>query len=332
MPFCVNIVEDAPMRIKAATALILMCLSTSPSLAQWSPERPIRVVTPCVAGSSYDSIMRMLAEPMSQSLKQQVVVDNRAGASGIIGADIVAKAAPDGHTLAFLGDNHLIFPAIGKSTPYDLFTDFAPIMRVAKLDNVVVSHFSLPAQNLKELIALFKANPGKYKFGSGGPAGTTHLAGERFALMAGVSILHVPYKGGATAMTGMLGNEVNMMIANMVVIKPHVQSGRLRAYAVAAGKRSEHLPGVPSTAEAGLPGLEVPQFYAMFAPARTPARVLTRVESDLKHILASPAVRTRIESQGADVALSNPQELAVFLKEQLTGYRKTALAAGIKAE
>lgn len=304
----------------------------SPALAQWAPERPIRAVTPFVAGSSYDSLMRMLAEPLGQALKQQVVVDNRAGATGIIGADIVAKAAPDGHTLAFLGDNHLIFPAIGKPTPYDLFRDFAPIMRVAKLDNVVVSHASLPAQSLKELIALFKGNPGKYKFGSGGHAGTTHLAGERFALMAGVSILHVPYKGGGTAVTGMLGNEVNMMIANMVVIKPHVQSGRLRAYAVAANKRSEHLPGVPSTAEAGLPGLEVPQFYALFAPARTPPHALNRLETELRQILASPAFRTRVETQGADVVESHPAELATFLRQQLEAYRKTAQAAGIKAD
>ena len=172
------------MRIRFMVALAVA--GVSPAAAQWQPERPIRVVLPFVAGSSYDSIIRMLAEPLSQSLKQQVVVDNRAGASGIIGADLVAKAAPDGHTLAFLGDNHLIFPAIGKATTYDLFRDFAPIMRVAKLDNVVVSHASLPAQTLKELIALFKANPGKYKFGSGGTAGTTHLASERFALMAGV--------------------------------------------------------------------------------------------------------------------------------------------------
>ena len=322
------------MRTGIVTAMFCLFALPSPVFAQgqWTPERPIRVVLPFVPGSSYDSIMRMLAEPLGQALKQAVVVDNRAGASGIIGADIVAKAAPDGHTLAFLGDNHLIFPAIGRPTPYDLFRDFAPLMRVAKLDNVVVSHASLPAQTLKELIALFKANPGKYKFGSGGQAGTTHLAGELFALMAGVSILHVPYKGGSTAVTGMLGNEVNMMIANMVVIKPLVASGRLRAYAVAANKRSDHLPGVPSTAEAGLPGLEVPQFYALFAPARTPGAVMMRLENELKQIVTSPAFRTRVEAQGADIVSSDPRELAAFLKTQLAGYRKTALAAGIKAE
>ena len=320
--------------MKTALTLLLVCV---PALVQaqgkpWSPERPIRVVTPFVPGSSYDTIMRMLAEPLSQALKQQVVVDNRAGASGIIGADIVAKAAPDGHTLAFFGDNHLIFPAIGKATPYDLFKDFAPIMQVAKLDNVVVTHFSVPAQTLKELIALLKANPGKYKYGSGGQAGATHLAGARFGVMAGVDILHVPYKGGGTAVAGMLGNEVNMMIANMVVVKPHVASGRLRAYAVASSKRSAHLQGVPSTAEAGLPGLEVPQFYALFAPARVAPAVVQRMELELNQILNSPAMRTRIEAQGADILASNPRALAAFMQEQLIGYRKTALAAGIKGD
>ncbi len=316
----------APLLIAAAVA------STSTLHAQTYPERPIRVLVPFVAASSYDTIMRIVAEPLGAALKQQVVVDNRAGASGIIGADIAAKAAPDGHTLTFLGDNHIIFPAIGKQTPYDLFADFAPLTQIAKLDNVVVSHSSLPAQNLKELIALFKASPGKYKFGSGGTAGTTHLASERFALLAGVSLLHVPYKGGGTAVTGMLGNEVNMMIANMVVTRPHVQSGRLRAYAVAASKRSSHLASVPTTAEAGLPGLEVPQFYALFAPARTPPRILSRLENELRQIVSSPVTRGRIDSQGADVVGSSPAELAAFLQTQLVSYRKTAQAAGIKSE
>lgn len=317
------------------TALVIAIaasFSAASAAAQWEPQRPLRVVTPFVPGSSYDTIMRMIAEPLGLALRQPVVVDNRAGATGIIGADIVAKAAPDGHSLAFLGDNHLIFPAIGKATPYDLFRDFAPIIQVAKLDNVVVTHSSLPAQTLKELIALFKAHPGKYKYGSGGQAGTTHLAGARFAAMAGVDILHVPYKGGGTAVTGMLGNEVNMMIANMVVIKPHVASGRLRAYAVAAPQRSQHLPGVPSTAEAGLPGLEVPQFYALFAPARVAPAVIQKMENVLVQLLTSPALRTRIEAQGADVVASNPRALGAFMQQQIESYRKTAQAAGIKAD
>lgn len=320
------------MRVRCCLMPALAALLSPTAVAQWAPERPLRAVVPFVAGSSYDSMMRIIAEPLSGALKQPVIVDNRTGASGIIGADIGAKAAPDGHTLTFLGDNHLIFPAIGQKTPYDLFADFAPLMRVAKLDNVVVSHASLPAQNLKELIALFKASPGKYKFGSGGNNGTTHLAGERFALLAGVKLLHVPYKGGGTAVNGMLGNEVNMMIANMVVTRPHVQSGRLRAYAVAAGTRSAHLPSVPTTAEAGLPGLEVPQFYALFAPARTPQRVLARFERELTHILTATPARARIESQGADVVAGNARELSDFLQAQLSAYRKTAQAAGIKPE
>lgn len=320
------------MRVAIAFACFVAGGLAAPVLAQWAPERPIRVVVPFVPGSSYDSIMRIVAEPLSAALKQPVIVDNRTGASGIIGADIGARAAPDGHTLSFLGDNHLIFPAIGQKTPYDLFVDFAPLMHVAQLDNVVVSHASLPAQNLNELIALFKAHPGKYKFGSGGTNGTTHLAGERFALMAGVKLLHVPYKGGGTAVNGMLGNEVNMMIANMVVTRPHVASGRLRAYAVAAAKRSTHLPDVPTSAQAGLPGYEVPQFYALFAPGRTPPPVMSRLAAELKSILSAGPARTRIEAQGADVVAGDARALAGFLQQQLVAYRKTAQAAGIKPE
>ncbi len=322
---------SASLARRAVIAMACAAAGVSAS-AQWAPERPVRVVVPFVAGASYDTIMRIIGEPLGDALKQQIVVDNRAGANGVIGADLVARATPDGHTLALLGDNHAILPAIGRKTPYDLFTDFAPVMRVAKLDNVVVTHASVPAQTLKELVALFKAHPGKYRFGSGGTAGTTHLAGERFALMAGVQILHVPYKGGGLAVTGMLSNEVQLMVANMISVKPHAHSGRLRAYAVAAPERSAHLPNVPSTAEAGLPGLEVTQFYALLAPARTPQRVIARFEKELVPILQSAGVRKRVEAQGGDVVSGTPAGLAAFLKQEVAAYRKTAQAAGIKGE
>jgi tripartite-type tricarboxylate transporter receptor subunit TctC len=316
----------------ALTAAVCMMsgLAISVAHAQSYPERPVRVIVPYVAGASYDTIMRIVGEQLSEALKQPVVVDNRPGASATIGADMLAKATPDGHTIGMLGDNHTILAAVRRKTPYDLFRDFAPIMRVASLDNVVVVHPSLAASSLKQLITLLKANPGKYQYGSGGTGGTTHLAGERFSQMAGVNILHVPYKGGGLAVIGLLGNEVQLMIVNMISAKPQVQSGRLRALAVAAKKRSAHLPGVATTAETGLPGYEVSQFYGIFAPVKTPQRVLSRIESELKRITASPEVKRKLDLQGADAYSETPAELAAFLKENVEIYRQTAQVAGIK--
>ena len=196
------------------------------------PERPIRVVVPYVAGASFDTIVRIIGEPLNQSLNQPVIVENRPGTSGMIGAAALAKATPDGYTIGMLGDNHTILAATGRKTPYDLFKDFAPIMRVATTDYVVVVPPSMPSRSLAELIALLKANPGKYNYGSGGTAGTAHLAGARFCQLAGINMLHVPYKGGGLAVTGLLGNEVQFMSVNMVSVKGLVQSGRLRALAM----------------------------------------------------------------------------------------------------
>lgn len=321
---------------KAAAAAAAACLFTGAGLhaahAQHYPERPIRAVVPYVAGASYDTIMRIVGESLGDALKQAVIVENRPGASAIIGADMLAKATPDGHTIGMLGDNHTILAAIGRKTPYDLFRDFAPLMRVASLDNVIVVHPSLQATTLSQLITLLKANPGKYRYGSGGVGGTTHLAGARFGQLAGVDIQHVPYKGGGLAVTGLLGNEVQIMVVNMISAKPQVQSGRMRGLALAAPKRSSHLPNLPTAGEAGLAGLEVSQFYGMFAPAKTPQRILTRLESELKRITALPEVRKKFDAQGADAYAETPAELTAFLKSNIAGYREAAKAAGLKPE
>lgn len=316
----------------AAAVCVLPALAAPGVHAQTYPERPIRVVVPYVAGASYDTIMRIVGEQLGNALKQPVVVENRPGASATMGADNLAKATPDGHTIGMLGDNHTILAAIGRKTPYDLFKDFAPIMRVASLDNVVVVNPSVQASSLTQLISLLKANPGKYRYGSGGVGGTTHLAGARFSQMTGTDIQHVPYKGGGLAVTGLLGNEVQMMIVNMISAKPQVQSGRVRPLAVAAPKRSAHLPNLQTTAEAGLPGYEVSQFYGVVAPAKTPTRILVRLERELKHITALPDVRKKLDAQGADAYSETPAEFAAFLKANVQGYRQTVQAAGIKAD
>jgi tripartite-type tricarboxylate transporter receptor subunit TctC len=310
-----------------------LAVCTSAAAAQQGaeyPNRPIRAIVPFVAGASYDTIMRIIAEPLGESFRQPVVIENRPGASAMIGADLIAKGSPDGHTIGMLGDNHTILAAVGRETPYDLFTDFAPITRVASLDNVIVVHPAIPAKSVKELIGLLKANPGKYRYGSGGTAGSTHLAGARFAQFAGVDILHVPYKGGGLAVTGLVGGEVHMMIVNMISARPHVQGGRMRALVVAARERSPHLPDVPTAAEAGLPGYEVSQFYAIVAPAKTPKAIVERISSELKAIVSSEGVRRRLNAQGADTHFESPGELLAFLRQEVNTHRETAQRAGIK--
>ena len=312
-----------------------LTLTAAPVIAQQGssyPNRPIRVIVPYVAGASYDTIMRIVAEPLGESLGQPVIIENRPGASAMIGASMLAKASPDGHTIGMLGDNHTILAAVRRDTPYDLLADFAPITRIASLDNVIVVHPGVPAKSLKDLIALLKASPGKHRYGSGGTAGSTHLAGARFAQLAGVDILHVPYKGGGLAVTGLVGGEVHMMIVNMISARPHVQSGRMRALAVAAKQRSPHLPDIPSSAEAGLPGYEVSQFYAMFGPARTPNRILARIAGELKKIVSSEAVKKKLSSQGADAYFEPPNELTRFLIEEVKIHSNTARAADIRLD
>lgn len=294
------------------------------------PARPIRVIIPYVAGASYDTIMRIVAEPMAASLKQSIVIENRPGASATIGADLLAKASPDGYTIGMLGDNHTILAALGQKTPYDLFRDFTPITRVAMLDNVVVIHPSLQAKSLKELIALLKASPGKYRYGSGGTGGSTHLAGARFAQLTGTDILHVPYKGGGLAVVGLAGGEVHLMVVNMISAKQHVPSGRFRALAVAAKERSKHLPNVPSAPEAGLPDLKVSQFYGMFAPARTPKPVLARLRKELNAAVAIDSVKARLAQQGADTYAEGPDDLLKFIHAEIRTHRETVKAANIR--
>ncbi len=318
--------------ISLALFPLTLSLTSVAVQAQTYPQRPVRIVVPYPAGASYDTVTRVLGEGLAERLGQAMIVENRPGASGIIGADLVAKATADGYTLGMLGDNHTILPAVGRKTPYELFRDFAPIMQVASLENVVVIHPSVPAATLKEWITLLKASPGKYRYGSGGTAGSSHLAAARFTQLAGVNMLHVPYKAGGIAVTGMLGNEVQSMVLNMISAKGHVQAGRLRALAMAARERSPHLPNVPTAAEAGLPGLEVSQFYALMAPARTPPAVLTRLDRDVRQVVQSDSYRKRLDAQGATPGAGGAQELATFLRREIEQNRSTAQAAGITAE
>lgn len=321
--------------VQLATTLAIGCLAmtitTEPSsAAETFPERPIRSIVPFSPGASYDTIMRIYGNALSDALNQPIVIENRPGASATIGADVLAKATPDGYTIGMLGNNHTILRALGRKTPYDLYEDFAPITRIAMLDNVVVVNPAVPAKTLKEWIALLKANPGKYRYGSGGTGGSSHLASALFANAAGVKMLHVPYKGGGSAVTGLVGGEVNMMVVNMISAKQHIPSGRLRPLAVAAAKRSQHLPDVPTTAEAGLADAEASQWYSVFAPAGVPAPVLKRLHDELKRASERKDVLAQLSAQGADPYIESPEALSAFLRRDVEQNRETARLAGIE--
>jgi tripartite-type tricarboxylate transporter receptor subunit TctC len=274
--------------------------------------------------------MRIVGNAMSESLGQSVLVENRPGASATIGADAIARATPDGHTIGMLGNNHTLLVALGQKTPYDLYRDFAPLMRVAVLDNVVVVHPSVPARTLKEFVALAKANPQKYRYASGGSGGTTHLAAVQLSNVAGIEMLHVPYKGGGFAVNGLVGGEVHLMNVNMISAKQHIPSGRLRALAVSAPKRSSHLPEVPTVGEAGFPGAEASQWYGVVAPVGVPARVLAVLEAELRKATARKDVQSLLAAQGADPYAETPAEFAAFIREDVRINAEIAKAAGIR--
>jgi tripartite-type tricarboxylate transporter receptor subunit TctC len=315
--------------IIAIAALWLPAAAIAGEAQAQFPTKPIRLVVPYVAGASFDTIARLVTQPLADSLKQQVVIDNRPGATGIIGAETVARAAPDGYTLGMFGGNQTLSQAVRSKLPYDMLTDYAPVTRVALLDNVLAVHPSLGVNTVAELVALLKSNPHKYHFGSGGTGGDTHFAGSLFKVLAGVDIVHVPYKGGGLAVTGLLANEVQIMVCNMISAEPQVKAGRLKALAVAAKERSRLLPSVPTAAEAGLPGLEWEQWYGFFLPANASPALVARYNAEFRRIVAMDDVRGKLQQQGARPMHETPESLAAFVKTSIETSRDIARKAQI---
>ena len=294
------------------------------------PTKPLRMVVPYVAGASFDTVARIYAHAMSEHWGQQVIIDNRPGATGIIGTELVARAAPDGYTLGLFGGNQALGMAVRTGLPYDLRTDFAPVTRVATLDNMIVAHPSLKVGNLLDLITLLKAHPGKFHYGSGGAGGDTHFSGALFNTMAGVNTVHVPYKGGGLAVNGLLANEVQLMVVNMISAEPQVKAGRLRGIAIAAKERSFLFPDIPTATEAGLPGFEWAQWYAVFVPEKTPRELVAKLNAEYRRIAGLPNTKSRLSSQGARAMHETPNELGAFVRQTIETSRKIAAEAGIR--
>jgi tripartite-type tricarboxylate transporter receptor subunit TctC len=296
------------------------------------PSRPVRIIIPYSTGGGADSFGRTFQPALVSALGQPVVLDNRPGASAIIGTELAARAAPDGYTMVLITTTHTVTPALVKKLPYDPASDFAGASLAVTQPNVLVVHPSLAARSVKELVALARAKPDALTYASGGSGSAPHLGGELLQMVAGIKLTHVPYKGSGPGVIAVLGNQVTMMFVGPLAIEPHVASGRLRALATADRKRSAALPEVPTVAEAGYPGVESGTWYGFAAPARTPQPILEAFHAAVLEAMAVPEMKSRLLAQGVEIVGNGPREFDRTIREEIAKWDKVVRAAGISAE
>lgn len=299
--------------------------------AQTYPNRAIRLVGPFPPGGSNDLIARIVAGKLDESLGQRVVVDNRPGGNGVIGTQIVARAAPDGYTILWVPAVHAINAALQSNLPYDSIRDFSPVTNIASAPNVLVVHPSVPARSVRDLIRLAKTRPGELNYGSAGVGYPSHLAGEMLNSMAGVRIVHVPYRGAGPAMTDLIAGQIQLSYPSLPGVLPHLKSGRLRALAVTSAKRSSVVAELPTVGET-LPGYSIETWFGIFLPAGTPGEVVARLQTEIVRIIRLPDVRELLSAQGADVIGSTPEEFAAYVKSEIEKWKRVIKAAGVRPE
>ena len=315
------------------TAALALELAVAPwAAAQSYPVKPVRVIAASSPGSGVDIVGRIVAQKLSDGLKQQVIVDNRAGAGGNLGAEIAAKAPPDGYTLFIGTPAHAINPSLYSKLAYDLLRDFAPVSLLTTGQYILVVHPSLPAKSVKELIALARARPGQLNYASAGTGNATHLAGELFTSLTGTKLVHVPYKGSGPALVDVVGGQVQLMFSNLTAALPHVKSGRLRALAVTGEQRSSALPQYPTMMEAGVPGYVVSSWFGMLAPAGTPPEIIARLNAEIAKAMRTPDMKERLAGEGAEPKSSTPEALGRLLQTEVAQWAKVIKGAGIKPE
>jgi tripartite-type tricarboxylate transporter receptor subunit TctC len=320
-------------RVAAVVLALLACAMVAPAAAQSFPSKPVRLVVPFPPGGPLDAIGRAIAQKLTEAWGQSVVVDNKPGAGGNIGADFVAKSPPDGYTVVMGAlSTHAVNPSLYPQMPYDAVKDFAPITLVAVTPNVLVVNPSLPVTTAKEFIAYAKANPGKLNFGSGSNGSAGHLAGELFNVETGARMVHVPYKGGAPATQALLAGDTMLMFDNLANAMPQVKAGKLRALAVTTAQRSKLAPDLPTMAEAGLPGFDISTWFGLLAPAGTPRDIIAKWNADVTRILSSPEMRERLLAQGAEPAPDTPEEFARMIDAELAKYARIVKASGAKVD
>jgi tripartite-type tricarboxylate transporter receptor subunit TctC len=303
----------------------------SPLHAQY-PTRPVRIIVPTSSGAGADLAARLIAQQLTERYAQQVVVENRAGATTMIGTELVAKSAPDGHTLLMAPPAFAINPSLFRKIPYDALRDFAPITHVGDSPLVLVVHPSLPAKSVKELIAFAKARPGEIAFASSGSGSITHMSEELFLYMTGTRMLHVPYKGPAPGVIDLIAGRVQMMVTSAPITLPHLRTGRLRALGVTSAKRTPAAPDIPTIAEAGVPGYESLAWYALLAPAGAPREIIAQLTKDVVGVLQARTIRERLGNEGIEVVASSADELAIYIRSEMVKWAKVVKAAGIQAQ
>jgi tripartite-type tricarboxylate transporter receptor subunit TctC len=322
------------LKVLSLVAAVLGCTAAlAQSSAPAFPAKPVRIIVAFPPGGGTDIVARILAQKLAESWGQQAIVDNRAGASGTIGTEVAARAAPDGYTW-FMGTmgNLTVNQHLYQKMPVDPQRDLTALSQVVAVHFVMVSHPSLPAKNVKELIALAKARPGQINYASSGPGGAPHLAGELLKSTAGINLTHIPYKGSGPSFTDLLGGQVSLTFDSLLQALPYIKERRLNALAVLGPKRSPLLPQVPTATESGVPGYEITNWFGLTVPAATSKDLIARLYGDVSKALAQPDVRDRIHAMGADVIGSTPAEFAAFMRRETAKWAKVVRDANIRAE
>ena len=317
--------------LRIATAVVLMIIAGPSAAQQAYPNKPMRIITPYAPGGTTSALAHPIGQKLAESWGQPVIVDNRPGGNTIIGTEALAKSPPDGYTLLLTTSTHVLYPLLLR-TPFDPIKDFATIATVASTETVLVLHPSTPANNLQEFIVLAKSKPGQLDYATVGSAGLQQLTGELFGILSGVKIQHIPYKGSGPAVTDLLGGQVHFSFQNPISVIPYIKSGRLKAIAVSGETRLATLPQVPTFTEAGLPGLDVKNWFALLAPAGTSSAIIDKLSSEIAKILAIPDIKEKLLSQGLEPFHIAPEQLAALMRADMARFAKIIKSANIKFE
>ena len=321
------------MKLSWQTLAVLSVLGAAPvANAQNYPAKSVRVIVPYAPGGGSDVISRILAQRLSQSLGRQFVIDNRAGANGIIGTELAVQAPADGYTLLYVSSPHAVNPSMYRKLPFDTLKDLAPISEVAVSPSILVVHSSLPTRTVGELVALAKARPGQIDYASGGSGGSPHLATELFKKMAGINLTHVPYRGAGPALADVLAGQVPVMFANSAPALPHIRSGRLRALGVSSTKRSAVAPEIPTIAESGVRGYEAVTLFGLLAPANTPRNIIDLLNAEVHKAMRNPEVGESMKALGADVVLTTPEGFGSVLEAEVKRWGELVRALNLQVE